>query len=123
MLPDTSEHTSARDADEGFLVRRARPGDGPQIERLVDEGVLPGHVDYESHRADEIRRSLGSERDVFLVAEATGGRSSARSPSSRPRPTSDTSTGSASIRTGRPTSGSSAHCAGRRPSTRGSSAC
>ena len=68
------EHVRARDADEGFSVRRARPEDGPQIERLVNEGVFPGHVDYESHKADEIRQSLGSERDVFLVAESADGR-------------------------------------------------
>ena len=74
MSGHTPEHTRAGGADEGFLVRPARPADGPQIERLVDEGVLPGHVDYEAHKAEDIRRSLGSERDVFLVAEAPGGR-------------------------------------------------
>src|SRR5688572_436728 len=59
---------AAPGAAADFTVRPARPADGPQIERLVREGILPGYVDYESRRADEIRRSLGSDRERFLVA-------------------------------------------------------
>jgi N-acetylglutamate synthase-like GNAT family acetyltransferase len=73
----THQQPSAGPAAAGsadFTVRPARPADAPQIERLVRGGILPGHVDYESRKADEIRKSLGSERERFLVAETPDGR-------------------------------------------------
>lgn len=48
------------------------PADKGQVERLFHEGLLPGHVNYESREAERIRESLGSERDRFFVAEAGG---------------------------------------------------
>jgi predicted N-acetyltransferase YhbS len=44
------------------------------VERLLREGLLPGHVEYESRVAERIRESFGSERERFLVAEAGDGR-------------------------------------------------
>src|SRR5687768_3068403 len=58
--------------DPRLVVRPASLADRPQVERLLHEGLLPGHVDYESERADQIRQSLGSERERYLVAEANG---------------------------------------------------
>ena len=58
--------------DDAIVVRPATAADGPHIERLVHGGLLPGHVDYESERADRIRQSLGSQRERFLVAEVDG---------------------------------------------------
>jgi N-acetylglutamate synthase-like GNAT family acetyltransferase len=49
------------------------PADRPQVERLLRDGLLPGHVEYESRAADRIRESLGSDRERFLVAEAAEG--------------------------------------------------
>ncbi len=54
------------------IVRAAMPGDRQQVNRLLHEGLLPGHMDYESSEADRIRESLGSARDAFFVAEAGG---------------------------------------------------
>jgi N-acetylglutamate synthase-like GNAT family acetyltransferase len=57
-----------------LVIRPASIDDKPQIERLFQAGLLPGHVDYESERADRIRRSLGSARERFLVAETPDGK-------------------------------------------------
>ena len=59
-------------ADDPILIRPASLADRTQVERLFDEGLLPGHVDYESERADRIRVALGSERERFFVAEIDG---------------------------------------------------
>jgi len=67
--PDAGDGTSA---DDPIVIRPASLADRTQVERLFDEGLLPGHVDYESERADRIRASLGSERERFLVAETAG---------------------------------------------------
>ncbi|MFA9479747.1 GNAT family N-acetyltransferase [Phycisphaerales bacterium AB-hyl4] len=55
-----------------FTVRPSTPADQPQVDRLIREGLLPGHVAYEAARADRIRQSIGSDRERFLVAEADG---------------------------------------------------
>jgi N-acetylglutamate synthase-like GNAT family acetyltransferase len=60
------------DDDEGISVRPYAPADRAEVERLLTQGLLPGHVDYESREAERIRGSFGSERERFLVAEAGG---------------------------------------------------
>jgi predicted N-acetyltransferase YhbS len=74
MSPDAPEQAGGPGGEADFVVRPSAPADRPQVDRLLREGVLPGHVEYESGAAERIRRSFGSERERFLVADAGGGR-------------------------------------------------
>jgi N-acetylglutamate synthase-like GNAT family acetyltransferase len=65
-------HEEPNPADPELTIRPSTPADRPQVERLIKQGLLPGHVDYESREADRIRQSLGSPRERFLVAESQG---------------------------------------------------
>jgi predicted N-acetyltransferase YhbS len=71
MSPATTQDDDRPTPDEQFVVRPSTPADRPAVERLFREGLLPGHVEYESARAERIRRSFGSDRERFLVAEST----------------------------------------------------
>ena len=57
-----------------FSVRRYRPDeDRAEVERLLKDGLMPGRVEYEPRILDQIKSKLGSEREIFLVAETAGG--------------------------------------------------
>jgi predicted N-acetyltransferase YhbS len=61
--------------DPEFSVRRYRPEeDGCDVARLLKDGLLPGRVEYEPRILDQIKSKLGSEREIFLVAQRGGGR-------------------------------------------------
>ena len=53
-------------------MRAFAPGDRPQLQRLLDKGLLPGHVKYPSPQADRLMDNAGSDRERFWVAEADG---------------------------------------------------
>ena len=64
---------AATDDDvEPFTVRTFTPADQPQVDRLICEGLLPGHVALRPDEVERLKPHLGSEREGFWVAEADG---------------------------------------------------
>lgn len=51
-------------------TRFAQPEDQPEVERLMREGLLPGHVAYESRPINDLPKRTSHNR--LLVAEADG---------------------------------------------------